>query len=50
MQVFFQNFDDFAAMNAVYAEYFPHKPARSACEVTRLPLGASMAMDVVALQ
>jgi enamine deaminase RidA (YjgF/YER057c/UK114 family) len=37
-------------MNEVYAEYFPHKPARSASESSKLPAGASMEMDVIALQ
>ncbi|KAM0257141.1 hypothetical protein ACHAPA_011863 [Fusarium lateritium] len=48
--VFFQNLDDFKEMNDVYAEYFPHKPARSSCEATRLPAGASIEMDIIALQ
>ncbi|KAJ4270544.1 hypothetical protein NW762_002232 [Fusarium torreyae] len=48
--VYFQNMDDFQEMNTVYAEYFPHKPARSACESPRLPAGASMEMDIIALQ
>ncbi|KAG5757004.1 hypothetical protein H9Q69_010488 [Fusarium xylarioides] len=48
--VYFQNMDDMKDMNEVYAEYFPHKPARSACESPRLPAGASMEMDIIALQ
>ncbi|KAH7235369.1 Endoribonuclease L-PSP-domain-containing protein [Fusarium tricinctum] len=48
--VFFQNLDDFKEMNNIYAEYFPHKPARSSCEATRLPAGASIEMDIIALQ
>ncbi|KAH6957340.1 Endoribonuclease L-PSP-domain-containing protein [Fusarium avenaceum] len=48
--VFFQSLDDFKEMNNVYAEYFPHKPARSSCEATRLPAGASIEMDIIALQ
>ncbi|KAI1011082.1 hypothetical protein LB504_002741 [Fusarium proliferatum] len=48
--VYFQNMDDMKEMNEVYAEYFPHKPARSACESPRLPAGASMEMDIIALQ
>ncbi|KAJ4177119.1 hypothetical protein NW767_015228 [Fusarium falciforme] len=48
--VFFQNMDDFKEMNDVYAEYFPHKPARSSCEAKRLPAGASIEMDIIALQ
>ncbi|CVK93375.1 probable BRT1 protein, down-regulated by mating factor B [Fusarium mangiferae] len=48
--VYFQNMDDMKEMNEVYAEYFPHKPARSACESPKLPAGASMEMDIIALQ
>ncbi|VUC27706.1 unnamed protein product [Clonostachys rosea] len=48
--VFFQNMDDFKEMNEVYATYFPHKPARSSCEAVRLPAGASMEMDIIALE
>ncbi|KAF4473811.1 BRT1, down-regulated by mating factor B [Fusarium agapanthi] len=48
--VYFQNMDVMKDMNEVYAEYFPHKPARSACESPRLPAGASMEMDIIALK
>lgn len=48
--VFLQNMDDFAAMNEVYAEFFgENPPARSAVEVARLPLGAMVEIEVVAL-
>jgi len=47
--VFLQDIDDFAAMNEVYAEYFPAAPpARSAVEVARLPLGARVEIECVA--
>ncbi|ABE45145.1 Rid family hydrolase [Polaromonas sp. JS666] len=43
------NMDDFAAVNAVYARYFPSAfPARSCVEVSRLPLGALVEIDVIA--
>ncbi|KAH6974357.1 YjgF/Yer057p/UK114 family, partial [Ilyonectria sp. MPI-CAGE-AT-0026] len=48
--IYFQNLDDFKEMNDVYAQYFPHKPARSSCEATRLPAQASLEMDIIALQ
>ncbi|KAM0248596.1 hypothetical protein ACHAP5_003322 [Fusarium lateritium] len=48
--VYFNNLDDMQEMNEVYAEYFPHKPARSASESPKLPAGASMEMDIIALQ
>ena len=34
---FLADMDDFAAFNAVYAEYFPNKPARSCVAVKTLP-------------
>ncbi|KAI8724105.1 hypothetical protein NCS52_00268000 [Fusarium sp. LHS14.1] len=48
--IYFRNMDDFREVNEIYAEYFPHKPARSACEATKLPLGASLEMDIIAVQ
>ena len=40
---------DFAAMNAVYAEYFPQdKPARVCCQVAALPKGALVEIDAIA--
>jgi 2-iminobutanoate/2-iminopropanoate deaminase len=48
--VFLQNMDDFAAMNEVYATYFTGVfPARSAVQVARLPLGAQVEIEAVAL-
>lgn len=48
--VFLQNMDDFAAMNEVYATYFSGTfPARSAVQVARLPLGAQVEIEAVAL-
>lgn len=40
---------DFAAMNKVYAEYFPtNPPARSAFAVKDLPKGARLEIEVIA--
>ena len=39
---------DFAAFNAVYAELFPGKPARSCVEVSALPKGALVEIEAVA--
>ena len=39
---------DFAAFNAVYAEYFPGKPARSSVAVKDLPRGALVEVEAVA--
>jgi 2-iminobutanoate/2-iminopropanoate deaminase len=48
--VFLQNMDDFSAMNAVYGDYFGKKPpARSTVEVGKLPLGALVEIEAVAL-
>jgi 2-iminobutanoate/2-iminopropanoate deaminase len=47
--VYLTNMDDFAAVNAVYAKYFPTAfPARVCVEVSRLPLGALVEIDVTA--
>lgn len=47
--VYLTNMDDFAAVNAVYARYFSSAfPARSCVEVSRLPLGALVEIDVIA--
>lgn len=48
--VYLQDMADFAAMNAVYGEFFPREPpARSAVAVAALPRGARVAMEAVAL-
>ncbi|MDR0999877.1 MAG: RidA family protein [Clostridiales bacterium] len=48
--VFLKNMDDFAAMNAVYARFFPKDcPARSALEVARLPKDALIEIEAVAV-
>lgn len=48
--VFLQSMDDFAAMNAVYAEFFPENPpARSTVAVAGLPKGALVEIECVAL-
>ena len=48
--VFLQNMSDFAAMNAVYAEFFPENPpARSTVQVAGLPKGALVEIECLAL-
>jgi 2-iminobutanoate/2-iminopropanoate deaminase len=51
--VFLKSMDDFAAMNAVYAQYFQRKdtppPARSTVEVARLPKDARVEIEVIAV-
>lgn len=47
--VFLKNFDDFPAMNAVYAQRLGgHKPARSTVEVARLPKDVQVEIEVIA--
>jgi 2-iminobutanoate/2-iminopropanoate deaminase len=45
--IFLVSMDDFAAVNAVYEQYFPSKPARSTVEVSRLPRGARVEIECV---
>lgn len=47
--VLLQHISDFAAMNAVYAEFFTSEmPARVCFEVAALPMGALVEIDAVA--
>jgi len=42
--------NDFAAVNEVYARYFPEEPpARATVQVARLPAGANIEIDLIAL-
>lgn len=49
--VFLQDLSHFAAMNEVYAQYFTStpRPARSTVQVAKLPLGALVEIEVIAL-
>jgi 2-iminobutanoate/2-iminopropanoate deaminase len=48
--VFMTDLGEFAAMNAIYAERMPAPfPARSTFEVSKLPAGARVEIEVVAL-
>ncbi|MBC8497040.1 MAG: RidA family protein [Chloroflexi bacterium] len=48
--VFLRDMNDFAAMNAVYAEFFTENfPARSAVQVARLPKDAAVEIEAVAI-
>ena len=47
--VFLKDMNDFAAMNEVYATFFPgNPPARSAVEVARLPKDALVEIEAIA--
>lgn len=45
---FLADINDFAAFNAVYAEYFTDKPARSCVAVKDLPKNALVEIEVIA--
>ena len=48
--VFLQNLDDFQAMNGVYAQHVGDQPpARSTVEVAKLPSGALVEIEAIAL-
>ncbi len=48
--VFLTDIDEFKAMNAIYAEYFPsNPPARSTVQVARLPGGARVEIEAIAI-
>ena len=49
--VFLSNFDDYAAMNEVYAEFFTNsKPARACVQAPRLPKDALVEIECIALR
>ncbi|KAI8685230.1 hypothetical protein NCS55_00193400 [Fusarium keratoplasticum] len=49
--IFFTDIADYEESNSVYIKYFPHIPARSAMEVSKIPpKGTTMQMDVTALK
>lgn len=48
--VFLADLDDYPKMNSVYAEFFREAaPARSAVEVARLPKGAAVEIEAIAV-
>lgn len=47
---FLQNMEDFAAFNRVYEKHFTGKPARSCVEVAKLPKGALVEIEVIAIR
>jgi 2-iminobutanoate/2-iminopropanoate deaminase len=50
VSVFLKDMNDFAAMNEVYARYFPkNRPARTTVEVARLPRDLQVEIDLIAL-
>ena len=48
--VFLKDMNEFAGMNAVYAEFFgTHAPARSTVEVARLPMDVRVEIEVITI-
>ena len=49
--VFLQSMEDFAKVNAIYAEAFgANKPARSCVEVAKLPKGGLVEVEAIAVK
>lgn len=49
--VFLKNMEDFAAVNGIYAKYFPQPyPARSCVEVSRLPKDVLLETEAVVVK
>ncbi len=47
--IYLKNINDFEKVNKVYGEYFTeHKPARATVEVSNLPKGALIEIEVIA--
>jgi len=45
--IFLQDISDFGVVNEIYGSYFPHCPARSTVEVSKLPRGALVEIEVI---
>ena len=49
--IFLKNMADFAAVNEIYAGFFPNEaPARSTIEVAALPKGAPLEIEAIAVR
>ena len=48
--VYVTDLGNFQALNTIYAEYFgDHKPARTTVQVSALPKGAAVEIDLIAV-
>ena len=47
--IFLDDINDFSKVNEVYGSYFTHKPARSTVEVAKLPKGAKVEIECIAV-
>jgi len=48
VNIFITDFSLLGEMNAVYAQYFPHRPAKTTVEITRLDKNARIEIEVIA--
>jgi 2-iminobutanoate/2-iminopropanoate deaminase len=48
VNIFITDFSRLGEMNQVYAQYFPHRPAKTTVEIARLDKGARIEVEVVA--
>lgn len=48
VNIFIRDFSQLPAMNRVYAQYFPHRPAKTTVEITGLDQDALIEIEVVA--
>jgi 2-iminobutanoate/2-iminopropanoate deaminase len=48
VNIFITDFSRLNEMNAVYPEYFPHRPAKTTVEISRLDKGARIEIECVA--
>ncbi len=46
--IYLDNIDNFGIVNKIYWSYFISKPARSTIEVSKLPLGALIEIELIA--
>lgn len=51
VSIFLRDMNDFPAVNAIYADYFPgeNTPARSTVQVARLPKDVGIEIDMIAV-
>ncbi|HUQ95557.1 MAG TPA: Rid family detoxifying hydrolase [Bryobacteraceae bacterium] len=50
VNIFLTDFSLLGLMNEVYAQYFPHRPAKTTVEIARLDKDALIEIEVVALR
>lgn len=48
VNIYIANFSRLREMNAIYPEYFPHRPAKTTVQIARLDKGAQIEIEAVA--